>query len=101
MTSQRRLSVRFLEERIEHGRVGVRHQDHVGLVDALPSGDRGAVEHLAVVEEVLVDDVRGNRDVLFLAACVGEAQVDELDLLLFDELQDVAGVVVIAPPDGE
>ena len=42
-------------------------------------------------KKVCVDDVRGNGDVLLLAARVGEAQVDELDLLFLDQLEDISG----------
>ena len=45
------------EERVDVGRGRVGHQLHVGLLDRLPAGDRGAVEHHALVEEVLVDEV--------------------------------------------
>jgi hypothetical protein len=60
----------------------VRHQDHVGLLDALPAGDGGAVEHLAVFKEAGVDGVRGDGQMLLFAAGVGEAQIDELGLFL-------------------
>src|SRR5438477_6040829 len=61
------------------------------LSTALPSGDGGAVEHLAVVEEILVHEPRGDRHVLLLAARVGEAQVGEFRLPFFYELQYVTG----------
>ena len=82
---------RLGEERVHVDRVRVGHQHHVGLVDGLPAGDRRAVEHDAVGEHVLVDlgDVHG--DVLQLALRVGEAQVDELDVVVLDLLQDVFG----------
>ena len=48
---QRRLG----EERIDAGGRRVRHQVHVGFVDRLPAGDRGAVEHLAFGERVFLD----------------------------------------------
>ena len=70
---------------------GIGHQHHVGLVDALPAGDRRAVEHLAVVEKARVDRVRRHGDVLLLAARVREAQVDELDLLLLQHAEDFSG----------
>jgi 1,2-phenylacetyl-CoA epoxidase catalytic subunit len=44
--------------------------------DRLPAGDRGAVEHEAFVEEVLVDLIGHDRHVLQLAARIGEADVD-------------------------
>ena len=73
------------------GRIGIGHQHHVGLVDGLPAGDRGAVEHDAVGEHVFVDldDVHGH--VLQLALRIGEAQVDEFDVVVLDLLQDVFG----------
>jgi hypothetical protein len=43
-----------VREGVQDRRAVVRHQDHVGLVDALPAGDRRTVEHLAAVKEVLV-----------------------------------------------
>jgi hypothetical protein len=74
----------FVGERIEHRGDGVRHQHHVGLVDALPAGDGRAVEHHAAFEEIAIDALGGNGEVLLLAARVGEAQVDEFDVLLTD-----------------
>jgi hypothetical protein len=59
------------------GRVRIGHQHHVGLVDRLPAGDRGAVEHRAFFEEVLVDHGLVEGHVLQLAARVGEAEVDD------------------------
>src|SRR5690606_2310064 len=69
------------------GRIG--QQDHVRLVDALPAGDRGAVEHLSVLEQPRFDDAGGEGDVLLHAAHVHETQVDELDLVVLDQFLDV------------
>ena len=91
MTSQRMLTVVSSKNGSMTAVAGVGHQDHVRLVDALPAGDRGAVEHLAVAEQVLVDEPCRDRDVLFLAARVGEAQVRELHLFFFYELQYITG----------
>src|SRR5256885_13890174 len=82
---------RLLEERIDDCGVGVGHEDHVRLVDALPSGDGGAVEHLAVAEELLVHEPRRDGHVLLLAARVREAQVREFRLFFFYEFQYVTG----------
>nr|AIA13205.1 Unknown Function [uncultured bacterium] len=82
---------RLREERIHVDRIGVGHQDHVGLVDGLPAGDRGAIEHHAVGEHVLVDLNDVHRHVLQLALGVGEAQVDELHVVVLDLLHDVFG----------
>ena len=46
---------------------------------------------LPSVKRLFLHLVRGNRDVLFLAARIAETEIDVLDLLLFDDLQDVAG----------
>ncbi len=68
---------------------------HVGFVDRLPSGDGGAVEHRAVGQEVLIDQRQIEGDVLPLAARIGEAQIDELDLLVLDQLE-MYGVFVVS-----
>ena len=76
----------LLEERIDHRGGRIEREDHVRLVDALPTRDGRAVEHLAVAEQVFIDQVRGNRYVLFFAARVGEAEIGVLDLLVLDQL---------------
>ena len=80
---------RFVTERIEHRRRIVEHQDHVRIVDRSPTGDRGAVEHLTAFEKAFVDNMRGHRDVLFFAACVGKSQVDEFDVFFFYQFENV------------
>jgi hypothetical protein len=82
---------RLVHERIDVRRARVRHQQHVGRLDALPPRDRGAVERVPRVELVLGELLRGHGDVLLLAAGVGEAEVDELDLLVLDHLEHVGG----------
>ncbi len=69
----------------------IEHQRHVGGFDALPAGDRRAVEGVAVGEHVLVDARGIGRHVLHLAFGVGEADVQELDVLVLDHLQHVGG----------
>ncbi len=81
-------------ERVHHGRIRVRHQDHVQFVDRLPPRDRGAVEHDAVPHRVLVNrrDVLGR--VLPFAARIGEPEVHILDRMLgdhFHHLSDALG----------
>jgi hypothetical protein len=79
----------LLVEGIDVGGREVRLQQHVGLVDGLPSGDGGAVEHGAFGQEVIVDQRQIEGDVLHLAAHVGEANVDVFDVLFLDFLIDV------------
>jgi hypothetical protein len=78
-------------ERVDERRLRIGQQHHVRLVDALPAGDRRAVEHLAVFEQRLVDRARGIGDVMFLAEHVGKAQVDEFDGFVLDGLEDIGG----------
>ena len=64
-------------ERIEHcgGEIGL--QQHVGLADVAPAGERRAVEHHAVLEQRLRSTApAATRDVLPLAAQVGEPEID-------------------------
>jgi hypothetical protein len=68
---------------------GIRHQAHVGLVDRLPAGDRGAVEHAAFGEGVLFDHRLVEGHVLPLAARVGEAEVDVFHVVVLHHLQDI------------
>jgi len=81
----------LFKERVEDRSASLGHQDHVGLVDTLPSGDRGAVEHLAVAEQTFIHQLGGNGDVLLLTAGIGEAQVGPLHFLVLDHLDDVTG----------
>jgi hypothetical protein len=76
-------------ERIDDRGRRVRQQDHVGFVDALPAADRGAVEHLAVLEQAGVDDRLREGHVVLDATHVGETQVDEFDLVVLDQLFDI------------
>jgi hypothetical protein len=80
--------------------VQIRLEDHVALVDRLPALDRGAVEHQAVVECILIDHARTHRQVLPLALRVGEAKIDPFDLLVLDHAQNLASIVghVELPP---
>jgi hypothetical protein len=64
---------RLVEERIEPRRRGIGHQQHVGRLNALPAGDRRAVERMAGLEFVAVESLGRHRDVLLLTARVGEA----------------------------
>ena len=74
-------------ERVDARRIRIGGEQHVGGLDPLPTGDRRPVECMPVVEFVLGEHLRWYLDVLFLAARVGEPQVDKLDLLVFDGLQ--------------
>ena len=80
------------EKRIDHRRGRVRHQLHVRLVDHLPTGDRGAVEHDAFGEGLLVHQLGVHGHVLHLAPRIGEAQVHELDVVVLDLLRHTLSV---------
>jgi hypothetical protein len=81
----------FVEEGVDVGGGSVGHQLHVGGLDAFPAGDRGTVEGVAVFELVHAEGGNRHADVLFLAAGIGEAEVDELDFLLFHHLDNFLG----------
>src|SRR5690606_14263848 len=51
--------------------------------------DRGAVEHAAVLEQLGRADAGRVGDVVLLAEDVGEAQVDEFDVMVANQLLDV------------
>ena len=65
--------------------------------DALPAGDRGAVEGVSFLERVFADRARMRGHVLHLALGVGEAEIDELDVLVLDHLQDIASALHETP----
>ena len=67
----------------------IRLEQHVGLVDRLPAGDRRTVEHGADVEEVIINQQQVKGDMLPLALGIGEANVNILDVLLLDQLVNV------------
>ena len=68
---------------------GVRHRDHVRLLDRVEAGDRGPVETHAAVEGVL--ELGGvDREALQLAEDVGEPEPHETDVVLLDHLDDVS-----------
>ena len=78
-----------LQERVDHGGVRIRHQDHVRLLDLLEAADRRAVEPVALLEGVRRELVGGDREVLHQAREVAEAEVDDLDPLALDDPEDV------------
>ena len=80
---------RLIVEGIHALRIGIGHEQHVGGLDALPARDRGAVECVAVLELVVAERLHGHGDVLLLSLRIGEAQVDEFDLVFLDCLEDV------------
>jgi len=79
----------FFEERIDVGGVGIRQQQHVGSLNALPARDGGTVEGVAAFELVFVEGRHRHANVLFLALGVSKTEVDELDVVFLDDIQDV------------
>src|SRR5690606_14206134 len=83
-------------ERVDPGGGQVRAQRHVRLVDGLETTDRGSVEGQLLVG---VERLSRHREVLHHAREVAEADVDELDVLVRDELLGLVGVLEHpAPP---
>ncbi len=77
---------RLFGEGVHNRGAVIGHEDHVGSFDTFPPGNRGAVEHLAFFEEVVVDITSRHSDVLLLAFSIGEAQVYPLHVILFDQI---------------
>ena len=81
----------LLVERIDHGGRGIGHENHVGLVDALPAGDRRAIKHLAVAEKAGVHEARRDGDVLFLTQRVRKAEIGEFRFFFVDKFNNIGG----------
>jgi acetylornithine deacetylase/succinyl-diaminopimelate desuccinylase-like protein len=77
---------RLVGEGVHMRGIGIRHQRHIGRLDALPARDRGTIEEMAVAELGLAERRHRYRHVLLLAASIGEAEVDELHLVVLDHL---------------
>ena len=76
-----------LAERVDHRRVGVGHEQHVGLLDLLESPDRRPVEPEALFEDVLGQLVGGHRKVLHEPGQVDEPDIDDLDALVLHQAE--------------
>ena len=89
-----------LAERVDDRRCRVGDQEHVGFLDLLESADRRTVETQAVLEHLLLQLVRGDREVLHQPRKVTEPNVDDIDAGVLDELEDIAGRAIfhIADP---
>jgi hypothetical protein len=82
---------RRFRERIEDRALGLRHEQHVRLRDALPAADRGAVEAEALVERGLVEGRQRQRHVLPRPEQVAELEVDHLRARLARPFERLAG----------
>jgi hypothetical protein len=83
---------RLRGERVEDRGRTVGHEHHVRLVNRLPAGDRRSVEHHTLVEEILIDRPDVVREMLPLAARIGEPEVDVFDVMLLDHIHDFLGI---------
>ena len=78
-------------ERIHAGRFRVGHQNHVARFNAFPAGHRRAVKGLSVFESVFGELMGRHGHVLFFAAGIGQTIINELDIVVFNHLQNVCG----------
>jgi len=78
-----------LTEGVDIGHVGVREQEHVGLLDLLESAYRRSVETEALGELVLGQFVGRDGEVLSHAGQIGEPNIDDLDTLVLDQLHNL------------
>ena len=76
-------------ERIDFAGAGDGEQQHVRFIDRLPPADGGAVKSEAMLKTVDGEFADRQRGVLPQAGEIHEAQIDELDLFFFAELQHV------------
>ena len=85
---ERRRLGRGVEDRAR----GVRHEEHVGVLDRLPAADRGAVEAEPLVERGLVEGPDRQRHVLPGAEQVAELEIDHGRARLSRPFERLAGV---------
>ena len=78
-------------ERIDEAGRGNRLDQHVRLVDGLPTADAGAVKPQSGLEVILRELARRNRKVLPQTGKVHEPHVDHLHAFVRDQLHYVAG----------
>jgi len=79
---------RLGREGVQHRRLQIRLEDHVGFVDRLPAGDGGAVEHEAMLQRVLIHGADILRGMLPFAPGVGESQIHVLNPVFLDEVEN-------------
>ena len=76
-------------KRVHARAAGIRHQQHVRGLDALPAGDRRAVKSMAIGKLVFIKYFGGNSDMLFLAPGIGKTQVNEFDFVVLEHFHDI------------
>ena len=79
-------------ERIDEGGFGLGDDEHIALVNRLPSADAGAVEAEAVFENVFVELVDGDGEMLPEAGKIHETQIDGLHIFLAAQSQHFFGL---------
>ena len=79
-------------ERIELGRRQVWHEGHVGFVDSGESSDGRTIESESFVDDVFIESIGWNGEVLLDAGDIREANVDELDVVIFDVCGDIFSI---------
>ena len=80
---------RFVGERVHARTVRIRHQQHVGGLNALPAGNGRTVKRMAVGELVVAEHLGRHRHVLFFTQGVGKTEVNELDFVVLEHLHDI------------
>ena len=80
---------RLRRNRVDDGGVEVQHEQHVGLLDLLKAAEARSVEAVAVLQQLLVEPPRRDREVLPAPQQVGHTQVDAPDPVVLNELQQL------------
>ncbi len=80
---------RLFEERVNNSGRGVRHQYHVGFVDAFPATNRRTIKHFAFFKEVSINLMSWDSDMLLFTFGISEAQIDKLHFMFVQHRQNV------------
>ena len=82
---------RQLGKRVEKSRRRIGNEQHVALVDLLPTPDAGAIKALAVVKRVFRQLMNGNRCVLPCTDKIHKAEIDRLHTFFATERENFLG----------
>ena len=79
----------MIQKRIDEGRIRIGKQQHVRCLNTFPPGNGGTIEEVAGFEFLRSKRLDRDAHVLFLAARVGKAEIDEFNVLILDCLEYV------------
>ena len=74
-------------KRIEKGRFGYGHDEHVRLIDGLPAADAGPIEAEAFIENAFIECISRDGKMLPQAGEIHETEVNTLDFFFTNQRQ--------------